>query len=260
MSSNTQKFEPQIEQALMVVALQKGVRFSREIRPIILANLDKGRVQFFLDKSEDYQVEDYVWHVAVHYEQWQPYLHQLQVMGDAVAWDSLYIKLQKWAYNHLLRKNFPGSLETRFQDAVDCAGMAAGRLLNARFPYDTAFDPWAHTLLQFVIAKHINKEYKKLNEQIVELDAFEGWTELFVDPKTLDAAQLFDYRQELLAAIDQLTSEARKEVIWRHYFEGRSLKEIASIMDKSPGAVHKLHFDALKALRKIWNSSRDKYE
>lgn len=260
MSSNAQKFEPAIKQALELVALQKGDRFSREIAVIILTNQDKGRIQFFLNKDKDCQVEEYVWHVAALYEQWQPYLHRLQVLGDTAVWQPLYIKLQKWAYNHLLRKSFPGTPTTLYQHAVDCAGTAATKLLNATFPYDTAFDPWAHVLLQNVVAKHVEKEFRRINKQVVEIDEIEGWGELFADPTALDAKKMIEYRLDLLSAIEQLTSEARKEIIIRHYFEGQSFKEIALSMHKSPNALYKLHFDTLQALRKILKQTRDKYE
>ena len=65
---------------------------------------------------------------------------------------------------------------------------------------------------------------------------------------------------ELLDAIAQISSVARRRIITLHYFQGLSLPEIARKMGRSMNATYKLHFDALAELGKIWGTKGHKDE
>ena len=75
-----------------------------------------------------------------------------------------------------------------------------------------------------------------------------------------DAARVRELRQELVVALEQLSSAARRQLIVLHYFQGFTLPEIADKLGKTISATYKLHFDALAELRKIWTGKEHKDE
>jgi RNA polymerase sigma factor (sigma-70 family) len=244
----------QLEQALEQLAKQRGDDLARQIKPILLANLDRGRIQRFLEGNPA-QVDLYVWRVADGFSKLHAYLHQLQTEQASEAWSPLYERMQTWAYNFFLRKNFAADGNTR-EIAVECASEAAIHLLNAHFPYDTDFDPWAHILVQNTCRKFIHNSLKKSavpQEKQVELeDDLANLSDLPLEVQML----MSERSAEIEAALAQL-SEARRNVIRMLYFEGMELEEIAKKMGKSVGAVYSLHFNALGDLRKILSAIRD---
>jgi RNA polymerase sigma factor (sigma-70 family) len=244
----------QLEQALKRLAESRGDELARQIKPILLANLDRGRIQRFLEEKADH-VQSYVWHVADGFSTLHIYLHKLQTERDPEAWHPLYERMQTWAYNFFLRKNFAADDHTR-EIAIECATEAAIQLLNSHFPYDTDFDPWAHILVQNTCRKYIHNSLKKSvvpQEKQVELE--DDLADLNHLP--LEAQMLMtELGTELESALAQL-SEARRSVIRMLYFDGLDLEEIAKKLDKSAGAVYSLHFNALGDLRKILSAIRD---
>ncbi|MBK8984480.1 MAG: sigma-70 family RNA polymerase sigma factor [Chloroflexi bacterium] len=263
MSWDDESLAAALQHAVQLVAAQKGEPIARTIAPIVMANLDRGRVHYFLDGHEDAHPEAYVWRVFAFYEKWQPYLYQIQEERCAEYWLPLYEKLKRWAYNYLSSKNYFATPAQKLELATDCAAMAATRLLNARFPYDTDFDPWVYMLLQNVMLKSLHREYKEYREEVARVqnvDDWEEWESLLPHLSTKGERDRAELRQALSSAIEQLASDARKQIILLHYIEGMSLQQIAREMGRSDSAIHKLHFDALNNLRKIWGSSWDKYE
>jgi RNA polymerase sigma factor (sigma-70 family) len=254
MSVEREDIERGIEAALMMATEFVGADVARKIKPILSANLDRGRVQYFLAGDPD-RIHAYVRLVADNFTKLNPYLHQLQSEQDTEVWAPLYERMQTWAYNFLLRKNFPAGRDT-CDLAVECATEAAIHLLHSHFPYDTGFDPWAHILVQNACRKFIQGSLKKSvvpQEKQVELK--DG----LADPNNLSVeAQLLmtELGAELETALEQL-SEARRSLIRMLYFEGLEPQEAASRLGKSIGAVYSLNFNALHDLRKILSTIRD---
>ncbi len=264
MSWEAEALQLALEHALHSLAEQRGAELVTAVSPIIFTNLDKGRVQTFLEQSDCSPI-DYTWRVADIYEQWHTYLQVVQIEQRDDVWRPLYKKLQTWAFRHLPRIGYPAyaSREDHIQQAHACAAKAAITLINAYFPYDVNFEPWAYVLLRNVTHKHMNRTLKprlEAQKQEVELDAWDDWLQNLEDPTGHDAQRLVELRADLLRAIDQLSSEARKQFAILYYFEYKSFEEIATQMNKSPNALYKLHADTLANLRKIWDESRDKYE
>lgn len=249
-----------LHQAIQIVAIQRGEDFAHSITPIILANLDRGRVQHFLDNAENRRPEEYVWRVVEFYEKWQPYLYQIQAERLTDLWLPLYDKLKWWAYNYLCRQKFPPSHNEKQEMAADCAAAAAAQLLNARFPYDTDFDPWAYVLLQTVTLKQLHRRYAEAPDEMHQIDDWDAWEGVWPQLSTPGPEDSVELRHTLLTAVDQLTSDARKQIILMRYFEQMTFPEIATALNRSSSAIHKLHFDALQNLRKIWADWQDKYE
>jgi RNA polymerase sigma factor (sigma-70 family) len=245
----------QLEQALERLAETRGDELARQVKPILLANLDRGRIQRFLDGNPD-QIQAYVWQVADSFSTLHAYLQKLQTKRDPEAWSPLYERMQTWAYNFFLRKNFAADDRTR-EIAIECANEAAMQLLNSHFPYDTDFDPWAHILVQNTSRKFIHNSLKKsIVPQEKQVDLEDDLADLN-DP-SLEAQMLMtELGVELDSALAQL-SEARRDVIRMLYFDGMEMEEIAQKLGKSVGAVYSLHFNALGDLRKILSAIRDK--
>lgn len=254
MSLDTEKIQRTLEDALKALAGSKGGSLARQIRPILLANLDRGRIQGFVEEDAD-RIQAYVWHVAEIFTRLNPYLHQLQTEQRYEAWEPLYERMQNWAYNFFLRKGFTADQNTR-DIAIECASEAAATLLGAHFPYDTEFDPWAHIVVQNACRKYIQRNLKKSampEDKRVELD------DELADPNgpllEIDALQK-ELGEELAEVLGQL-SEARRTVIRSIYFDEMEPEEVARHMGKTVGAIYGLQFHALQDLRKILTTIRD---
>ena len=264
MSWNAETLQETIEQALHRLAEQRGSELATAVASITFTNLGKGRVQNFLER-QGYSPSDYVWRVADKYEQWHDHLYAVQIEKRADVWPPLYEQLQKWAFHYLPRIGYPSyaSRDERLQQAQVCAAEASLVLINAFFPYDVNFDPWACILLQNVARKEMDRRVKpnlEAQKQEIELDAWDDWLQNLLNPADGDEQRLVDLRTDLLGAIGQLSSEDRQQFILLYYFEGQTFKEIAAKMNRRLNALYKLHSDALENLRKILKENRDKYE
>ena len=243
-----------LEEPLQALAESNGGSLAHQIKPILLANLDRGRIQGSMD-GDPGRIQEYVRRVAETFTALNPYLRQLQIDQSQEAWEPLYERMQTWAYNFFLRKGFTADENTR-EIAIECASDAALNLLSAHFPYDTEFDPWAHVLVQNACRKYIHKNLKKSmvpDDKKVELD------DELPDPSAplLEFSALQkEFGEEMAHALDQLT-EARRAVIHAIYFEELKPEEVAVRLGKSVGAIYGLQFHALEDLRKILSPIRD---
>ncbi len=244
MTTQPDQIEAQLEQILSSVAAQRDARFAADLRPILLANLERGRIDFYLNGQAPAQLHEYVWRVADYYQRLSPYLHSLQQAKSPEVWEPLLKTLRQWANAILLHT--PGLSIDRDQLSAEYAAASAEKILTAYFPYDTEFEPWAYVLVRNVCRQLLRREHLSLapldDEQLVRLP----------DPGQADHARLRDLRQDLLTAIEQLSSDARRQLIVLHYLQGYSLPDIAARLGKTLSATYKLHFDALAELRKIW--------
>jgi len=254
MSLATEQLQRGLEQALKALAESMGESLARQVKLILLANLDRGRLQTFVEEDPA-RIQAYVWHVAQTFSRLNPYLRQLQTEQDTEAWAPLYERMQTWAYHFFLKKGFRADDHTR-EIAVECATEATTTVLTGTFPYDTEFDPWAHIIVQNACRKYIHRAFKKSvvpEDKKVELD------EELTDPHELllEAGALQkEAGRALLEALNQL-SEPRRTVIQSIYFEELSPQETAQKMGKSVGAIYSLQFHALNDLRKILGTIGD---
>jgi hypothetical protein len=154
MSVETETLQQAVERALRLLVEQRGTELVQAVAPIIFTNLDKGRMQTFLERK-NCSPGDYVRRVADHYKQWHDYVHAVQIERRSDAWQPLYAQLQQWAFWLLPRIGYPAYArqEEQLEQAQACAAEAAIALLNAYFPYDVDFEPWAYVLLQNVSRK-----------------------------------------------------------------------------------------------------------
>lgn len=220
---------------------------------IVRANAESGRMATIAANDAAFTLAGYVDRVMRCYQEWHEEIHLLQ-MGDEATWLPLYEMMQKWAYRLLERRHFlPGRGTELYEHAITCASDAALVLLEKPFPYDVHYQQWAYRVLSYVCIRHMTNEIKAMqgasSDRLVELDAWEDWLQDIADPGR-ELSDLVADKQTLLWAIDHLASDARKQFILLHYFEGKSFAEIAPIMGRKVNTLYKLHFDALDDLRR----------
>lgn len=243
----------ELEKVLRSIAEQEGKGFEARIRPILFTNLDRGRLESFIE-GELQLVPEYVTRVAAGYKNMGHFVCEIQAERTSSAWDPLYRRMRMWAYNFFLRKGFGADAVTQ-NIAEESATEAALTILGAHFPYDTDFEPWAHVIVQNACRNYIRKAIKKSvvpEQNIVDLD------ETLIDAEHSSSVNINqEHREEerdLFEAIAQL-SGVRRQVIELIYFNGLSPAEISKKMRKSVGAVYSLQFNALRDLRKILNAN-----
>src|SRR5262249_16228307 len=142
MNLEAEQLLQELEQALESLAETKGAGFVYQLRPILLTNLERGRVQKSIGQDTA-SLSAYVGRVAACFSTLSPYLYQLEVEQNRETWMTLFVRMQTWAYNFFLRRNFSADAIT-LEIAAECATEASMTLLRSHFPYDTDFDPWAH--------------------------------------------------------------------------------------------------------------------
>lgn len=99
---------------------------------------------------------------------------------------------------------------------------------------------WLYRIARNVVADHLRSSRR-------EREAVERASELAPAHEPGPAAQVAD-RQDILAALSQLTDD-QQQVVALRYYSGLSTKEIAEAMDRSERAVYSLEVRALDALR-----------
>lgn len=220
---------------------------------IVWRNYRGKRVSKFLHNGTASSPKQYVATIIHYHEEWNGYLYQIQIVRDDVAWAPLFDKLQKWSYSILRRAGLPPRLS--YERASACATDAVGELLQAEFPYDVSFDPWAYVVLRFVCHRYLSRHFSPTDladMYLIPIDKWEGWLANIEDPDACNELRRIDLVHDLLHEVEQLP-EAQKGVIGLRYFECKSYDEIALIMDRSKNALYQLHHYALQNLRK--NSS-----
>jgi RNA polymerase sigma factor (sigma-70 family) len=249
-----QQIRHQLEQALASLARARSAELANALRPILFANLDRGRVATFTDGHTG-RISEYVRALADRYIALSAFLRELQTQGNSAAWEPLFERMQAWAYNFLLRKGFAATFATQ-DDALECAMDAALILRDAYFPYDTDFDPWAHVIVQNACRKFMRRGMKKSaipGEKLVDI---EDMLESLADPAPANGDLQNDLAPELEEALSQL-APARSQVIRGIYLDDMSPSEVAGKLGKSVGAIYSLQFNALLDLRKNLTGIRD---
>ena len=237
-----------IEQALREVSQSRDNQFAAKIRPIILENLKNGRGDFFLENIPNTTLRDYVLYVVETYENLISLIQRIQIERSPDVWEPLYENLQKLAYNFLMKRGlYPGP--ATFQLAVDCATDAAIAIIQARFPYDTDFDPWVYNFVKYSCLKSIEKATKR-SKNLKEIIYQDGVIEKIIGPDI--QSHSWGIIIDIINAYLELT-ENRQQVLKFRYEHGLSSKEIAIRMGKSVSAIDKLHFDAIRQLRQLLN-------
>jgi RNA polymerase sigma factor (sigma-70 family) len=240
----------QLEDSLASLSLQKSEDIICQVKPILLSNLARKRLDYYLEANPS-QLDLYIQNVIDNYSLWHDYLFAVQIERDFAVWEPLLKKLIRFAYQYLVHKNFDTCINTH-EFAEECATKAAEAILTAQFPYDISFDAWIRRIVQLKCLKFMSEEMQKrkipANMQVVLDEETENMLET---PDMLQMLQEEELRAAIELALNQIP-EARREVIILQYFENLSPTVIAQRLGKSTDAIYCLHFNALKDLRKIF--------
>ncbi len=218
-----------------------------KIESILETNLERKRILGFI--SGDWKrLEEYIWLVVENYRRLSGYLHKIQVERDNETWTELLLELKKWAKGYLMKKN---TGNPQLEDMIaECANEVSIKLMQAYFPYDTDFDPWAHRVTYHACLHYLRRAAKPSNPaNHLSLDD-ENLSIPLIDQTKINQYLNAENRMILLDAIEQL-SPARQEVILMTYFQGAPPEEIAKKLNRSVSAVYQLKFQATNELRKI---------
>jgi len=106
----------------------------------------------------------------------------------------------------------------------------------------------------YMVARNCVIDFYRSRSRKEENEEFVSESHFNIADKQLIAEQLGEDLEisEVLKALNELKDEYR-EVIILHYLNELSAKEIAQILEKTPGAVRVLVFRALKALKEAIN-------
>jgi RNA polymerase sigma factor (sigma-70 family) len=244
----------ELENSLNKLSEWKGVEFTQRIKPILYTNLDRGRIQSFIEGNFK-SIYDYVRRVADEYIKLSPLIEKLQIERTTTAWEPLFKKMVNWAFYFFIKKGFAADKTTQ-EIAMECATEAAMNILNAHFPYDTDLEPWVCVITHNACRRYIRRASKKSNvppQNIINIDEM---LSNIKDPNFQDQEYIKALQGDLLEAIAKLSS-ARRQVIEFVYFDELSPGEIAGRMGKSVGAIYSLQFNALQDLRKILSKNRN---
>jgi RNA polymerase sigma factor (sigma-70 family) len=250
MAPEIEEIKLEIEKALQSLSDQEGSEIIAKLEPLLYTNLGRGRIQGFIEGDLKH-VREYVWKVAKNYRNLSTIVHRLQIERSSEIWEPIFLKMQTWAYNFFIRKNFYSDVNTK-GIAAECANEAAIIMLNAHFPYDTDLDPWVHTIVLHTCQKYIRRGMlpRKYQANSIPFEELEN----IPDSATQHFEALSNFQGELSDALSRLPAP-RRQVIELMYFSGLSPVEIAGEMGKSVGAVYSLHFNALLDLKKIMSQT-----
>jgi RNA polymerase sigma factor (sigma-70 family) len=255
MESRNTLLQSEIEDSLATIAAQQGNEIVSRIKPILMNNITRKRLDAFLEGDPKY-LGEYIQNIIQKYKLLHGYLHALQGDRDNEEWNLLSKKLSKYAYAFLRRKNFDASIQTH-EIAEDCASRAAEAILNADFSYDTDFDAWVVKIVHNKCLKFMSEEMQKRKIPAQKQVELNEEIEIGDDkPDVLHQLEEEELRSNINNALTQI-SKGRREAIVLKYFEDLSPTEISERLGKSVDAVYCLQFNGLRDLRKILDQNRN---
>lgn len=107
--------------------------------------------------------------------------------------------------------------------------------------WHTTPDAWIFGIARNVVADHYRQKSRR--PEVMLDERLTASRENGLDQQVMADEQ----REELTRAIGLLTDEQR-DVILMRFMEGLSIKDVAEVLNKSPGAVKGLQFRAIRAL------------
>jgi RNA polymerase sigma-70 factor (ECF subfamily) len=163
-------------------------------------------------------------------------------------------QLDVTAFGDLYRHYFPQILRfvsarvSGYQEAEDLTNTIFEKAYAAIGRYEPSpaqFSTWLYTIARNCVIDHYRKRRLPIQED-AEAEML-ATVDPADDPETLLLED--DRRRGLWAALRQLTDEQRQVVGCRFFFN-LSILEVATLMDKTEGAVKALQFRALEGLRR----------
>jgi len=231
---------------------------------ILQTNLSNGRAQYAIGSDTrgitTSCLQQYGLRVATHYWAEHKRITAL-VAGDEKLWEELRRRLIHRAY-HMLCTHAGLPSAAAYEQAPDHAQEACQRILRGRYPYDVPFYAWATRILINCVLKRLKRSSDLLDRGLfVELDVENPFTVDWSSKdhgenwQTLNTPESFseniETRHLMLDAIEQLPSEAQRQVILLDFFYEWEDTKIAEALDKTCQAVYNLRYRALRGLKEI---------
>lgn len=168
--------------------------------------------------------------------------------GDIQAFDDLVVKYQRRVYE--IAYSFTHNVDDAYDLAQDIF-VRAFKSLYA-FKRESAFYTWLYRIAQNVCIDYVRRRNRF---QVMDLDdeQINSEPKLFVSVKTAlpnRKVELEELEAEIKDAIRQLPIKQKQAFILRHY-EGKTLKEMAEIMECQLGTVKAHLFHATRKLRQL---------
>lgn len=162
--------------------------------------------------------------------------------GDQQAFSQLYLRYQPQLvryYARMLRNDLPQTADL-VDEALFDVWRSAGKFAGKSKP-----STWIYTITRNKVVSWLRKTSELTLED-------ESILESLVDPAVGPQEDLVldDMKQQLLRLMDQLTEEHR-EVLKLTYFEDKSVKEVATLLNISENTVKTRMFYARKRLSQL---------
>jgi RNA polymerase sigma factor (sigma-70 family) len=213
------------------------------IMAVIQQNWTSARFQNLIADDSHKSLSDYILSVDLNLRLYAARVEALFTEQDPQAWADLFNSLCKWANSYLIRKNFYPDAST-WERAEGIATETVIALQTAVYPFDVDLDAWLHVVLKNTARNHLrhNNHRGRLLDEARDID------DLDLPQAGQAVEQQILNNTVLLDAIEAL-NPSRREVIVLRYIKGLSYEEIAERMQRSVGAVHNLHFQAIADMR-----------
>lgn len=207
-------------------------------RHILHQNCYSGRTQRYLRNHPICGLADYIQQVLKYYQTENYYVHQLRVLQDQPAWESLLNMLFHASRCHLLGKDLPNCVVNDM--AEDYVYETIPALLCGYFPYHSSFHAWSVVVLRNTINKSARSLMagKRASQQVYldDLPTRSLMQVLFTSGVEEQVVRRCDLRE----AIAQLGP--RSQLIIHYYYEqGLSFEEIAAKLQTTKDAVYAQH-------------------
>ena len=179
--------------------------------------------------------------------------------GDMAAWETLTRQLTL-AAQRMLQRSGMCSQYARDQ-ATELSQQACEHIFAATYPWDISFDLWARTIVRNVFLQRCTRSRDLMDRgpfapeelELEDLCEHAGPRGAAANHNQAELGTYESYSDagELIAAIEQMQSQQRRDVILYTFFEELSDEEIAEAIGKSRSAVQTLRHRALRQLRML---------
>ncbi len=169
---------------------------------------------------------------------------ELASQADPAALAALYDQYNARIYTYIYHR--VGQVEL----AEDLTGQVFMRMLEAvrtGRPWRTSFSGWLYRIAHNLVIDHYRRRDRAYFVDLEDADP----ASIEAEPFNAIEARLDGER--LQAALGRLTDD-QAEVITLRFLEGLSIADVASIMEKTEGAIKALQYRAVLALRRVVRS------
>jgi RNA polymerase sigma-70 factor (ECF subfamily) len=161
---------------------------------------------------------------------------------DEEALGELYDRYEAKIYSYVYRRTGEPSL------AEDLTAQVFLKMLEAiqkRKAWRSSFSGWLYRIAHNLVIDHYRRRDRQQQVSLDDAPVLPAETD-----NPVHAAELRLSADRLLSAINRLTGE-QAQVVCLRFLEGYSINEVATMMDKTEGAIKALQYRAMATLRQL---------